>query len=396
MTDALMRNYARLPVQFVRGSGAWLEDGAGRRYLDALSGIAVCALGHANAEVGAALADQAATLIHTSNLYEIPLQADLAAALCRVARMDRVFFCNSGAEANEAALKIARLHAHARSVDTPVVICAQGSFHGRTLGTLAATGNAKVQAGFEPLMPGFVHVPFGDIAAIAAAGDRQRNAVAVLVEPIQGEGGVQMPPAGYLSELRALCDARGWLMMLDEVQTGMCRTGAWFAWQHEDAAPDVMTLAKALGNGVPIGACLARGTAAGLFVPGKHGSTFGGNLLACRAALTVLGIMERDDVAARAAALGARMMAGLRELLEGHNIVREVRGKGCMIGIELAEPCGELVQRGIESGILINVTADRVIRLLPPLTLTDAEADQIVAKVGALVRGFAAGEGPRR
>jgi acetylornithine aminotransferase len=385
MTDALMANYQRLPVSFVRGRGAWLWDDAGHAYLDAVSGVAVCGLGHAHPEIAAAIADQAATLVHTSNLYEIPLQRRLAQRLVERAGMDRAFFCNSGAEANEAALKIARLHAHRRGIDTPLVITAQGSFHGRTMATLAATGNAKVQAGFEPLMPGFVHVPYADIDALVAAGARHRNVAAVLLEPVQGEGGVRVPGDGYLRAVRALCDEHGWLMLLDEVQTGLCRTGRWFGWQHEGARPDVMTLAKSLGNGVPIGACLARGPAAELFVPGKHASTFGGNPLACRAALTVLDVLEREQLHARAAQLGARLLDSFRTRLAGANTVTDIRGRGLMIGIELHEPSPDLVGRGLAAGVLVNVTAERVVRLVPPLIMTDEDAELLVDRTTALL-----------
>ncbi len=384
--DALMPNYQRLPVRFVRGEGAWLWDEAGNRYLDGVSGVAVCNLGHAHPEVAAAIARQAQTLVHTSNLYEIPLQEALGVRLTALAGMDRAFFCNSGAEANEAAIKLARLHGHARGIGTPVVICAEGSFHGRTMATLSATGNAKIQAGFEPLVPGFVHVPYGDLDAVRAAGARHRGIVAVLVEPVQGEGGVRLPPAGYLAGLRELCDEHGWLLMLDEVQTGMCRTGRWFATQHEGVVPDVMTLAKALGNGVPIGACLARGPAAGLFTAGKHGSTFGGTPLACSAALATVEVLERERMHERAARLGERMLAGFRAAFAGTNAVREVRGQGLMLGIELAEPCGDLVRAGLAAGVLVNVTAERVVRLLPPLVLAEEEADLLVERTVALVR----------
>lgn len=381
-----MPTYKRLPVAFVRGEGAWLVDAAGRRYLDAVAGVAVCALGHAHREVAAAIAEQAAVLVHTSNLYEVPLQAELAARLAGLAGMDGAFFCNSGAEANEAALKLARLHARERGVGTPLVVCMDGAFHGRTLATLSASGSAKVREGFEPLVPGFVHVPFGDAEAVARAGERHRNVVAVLVEPVQGEGGVRVPPAGYLEALRALCDARGWLLMLDEVQTGMGRTGRWFGHQHERLRPDVMTLAKALGNGVPIGVCLARGPAANLFAPGRHASTFGGNPLACRAALTVLDVIERDGLVERAEALGARLREALVDALAGSARVREVRGRGLMIGVELDAPCPDLPERALAEGLLVNVTAERVLRLVPPLVLGDGDAERLVAGIARLLR----------
>ncbi|OOG26796.1 aspartate aminotransferase family protein [Thioalkalivibrio denitrificans] len=387
MSDALMKNYGRQPVAFERGEGVWLWDTEGRRYLDALAGIAVCGLGHAHPAVARALCEQAGTLIHTSNVYRIPLQERLAERLCALSGMERAFFCNSGAEANEAAIKLARLHGHARGIDTPTVIVTEGSFHGRTLATLTATGNPKIQKGFEPLVPGFVRVPYGDLDAIA----RFANAeiAAVLVEPVTGEGGIRIPPAGYLGGIRELCDRHDWLMMLDEIQAGIGRTGRWFACQHEDVLPDVMSLAKGLGNGVPIGATLARGKAAGLFNPGSHGSTFGGNPLVCRAALAVLDTMEQEDLPARAAKMGRTLQDGLRKALEGIACVREVRGTGLMIGIELDRPCGELVGQALERGLLINVTAERVIRLLPPLILGEAEADILIETLAGLVQSFA-------
>lgn len=388
MSDALMTTYARLPVTFARGEGAWLWDSNGKKYLDSVAGVAVCGLGHAHPQVAEALCRQAQTLVHTSNLYGIANQQALGERLVSAAGMDRVFFANSGAEANEAAIKLARLYGHQKGIDTPLIIVAEGSFHGRTLATLSATGNRKVQAGFEPLVSGFVRVPYNDIEAIRTVAKNSVGVVAVLVEPVQGEGGVQVPTEGYLRDIRQLCDQHGWLMMLDEIQTGMGRTGAMFAFQHEGIKPDVMTLAKGLGNGVPIGACLARGTAAELFKPGNHGSTFGGNPLACAAGLAVLDVLEQNDLATRAEHLGTRMLLGLAEALKGNPRVVDVRGKGLMIGIELDRPCGELVKRALEQGLLINVTAERVVRLLPPLIISDAEADQIVRQVSHLIDAF--------
>jgi acetylornithine aminotransferase len=386
MSDALMQTYARLPVAFERGEGVWLWDTQGRRYLDALSGIAVCGLGHAHPSVTEALCAQAAQLLHTSNLYRVPAQEELARALCRVAGMDRAFFCNSGAEANEAAIKLARLHGHGRGLETPCVVVAESSFHGRTLATLSATGNRKVQAGFEPLVQGFVRVPYNDPDALGQVAHHRRDVAAVLIEPLQGEGGVVVPEPGYLDAVREICDRHGWLMMLDEVQTGMGRTGRWFAFQHDSAVPDVMTLAKGLANGMPIGACLARGPAADLFHPGAHGSTFGGNLLASRAALAVVRTVESEGLPERAAEQGAYLIAGLRHALAAAACVREVRGKGLMIGIELRQPCGALVERALARGLLINVTAERVIRLLPPLILQRDHADRIIETLAVLVR----------
>lgn len=383
-----MSNYARLPVAFERGEGVWLWDTEGRRYLDALSGIAVCGLGHAHPELAEALGDQARTLIHTSNLYAVPLQQQLAERLCALSGLERVFFSNSGAEANEAAIKLARLYGHRRGIERPNIIVMEGSFHGRTLATLTATGNPKIQQGFEPLVEGFVHVPYGNLEAIRRLAAHRRDIVAVLVEPITGEGGIRVPHSGYLSGIREVCDAHGWLMMLDEVQAGIGRTGRWFAFQHGDIRPDVMTLAKGLGNGVPIGACLAAGAAADVLGPGTHGSTFGGNPLVCRAALTVLQILERDGLLAHAAEMGEYLLGCFRERLQGLDGVREIRGKGLMIGIELATPCRELVLQALERGLLINVTADSVIRLLPPLILQRPEADTVVDTVCELVQAF--------
>ena len=387
--DPLIPTYARLPVAFTHGKGAWLYDSDSQAYLDALAGIAVCNLGHAHPEIAEALADQARKLLHVSNLYHIPIQERLAERLCATTGMEAAFFCNSGAEANEAAIKIARRYGHDRGLTEPAVVVADGAFHGRTLGALAATGNPKVREGFAPLPGGFVRVPYGDAAAAAAAGDRAEIA-AVLVEPIQGEGGVVVPPAGWLRELRALCDQRGWLLMLDEIQTGIGRTGKLLACHHDGVTPDVLTLAKGLGNGVPIGTCLVRGPAAGVLGPGSHGTTFGGNPLAARAALTVLDIVERDGVADRAARLGERMMDRLHTELDGtvgaHPGVAEIRGRGLMIGIELTVDAAPLVRQALQQGLLINVTAGNVVRLLPPLILTDGEADRIAVEVAALIR----------
>jgi acetylornithine aminotransferase len=385
-----MATYARLPVQFERGEGVWLWDTEGRQYLDALSGIAVCALGHAHPGVAQAIADQARRLVHTSNLYGITLQEQLAERLCKLSGMERAFFCNSGAEANEAAIKIARLYGHGREVATPTVIVMENSFHGRTLATLTATGSRKVQAGFEPLVQGFIRVPYNDLQAIKTVADNSNDVVAVLVEPIQGEGGINIPDPDYLLGMRRICDDHGWLLMLDEIQTGMGRTGEWFACQHSGMLPDVITVAKALGNGVPIGACLARGTAAGLMHPGNHGTTFGGNPLATRAALAVLDAIEQERLVAHATELGQQLLEGFRQQLAGLPGVKEIRGLGLMIGIELDRPCAELVGRALESGLLINVTAERVIRLLPPLVTTAHQGQMIVEKVSELVREFLA------
>jgi len=388
MSDYLMQTYARQPVAFDRGEGVWLFDENGDRYLDALAGVAVSGLGHAHPVLARALCEQAGRLLHTSNLYRIPLQERLAERLCTLSGLERAFFCNSGAEANEAAIKIARLYAHNRGIENPAIVVMEKSFHGRTMATLSATGNRKVQAGFEPLVTGFVRVPFGDAGAVAALAEHHKNIVAVLVEPYQGEGGVQVPQLDYLAQLRRICDENAWLLMLDEVQTGIGRTGTWFAFQHTDIKPDVMTLAKGLGSGVPIGACLARGVAAETFVAGKHGSTFGGNPLACVAALTTLRVMEDDKLLENAAAVGAFIRADLLHRLAGLAGVREVRGQGLMIGIELDRPCGDLVKQALARKLLINVTNESVVRLLPPLILKREEAALLTEKLAALIKAF--------
>ncbi|EGV16690.1 aspartate aminotransferase family protein [Thiocapsa marina] len=386
MTEPLMATYKRLPVAFARGEGVWLWDTEGRRYLDALSGIAVCGLGHAHPAVRDALCEQAGLLVHTSNLYRISEQERLGAMLTEMSGMDRVFFGNSGAEANEAAIKLARLHAHRRGVENPAILVAENSFHGRTLATLSATGNRKVQAGFEPLVQGFVRVPYDDVEAIETAAANRPNIVAILVEPIQGEGGIRIPAADYGRRLRALCDRHGWLLICDEIQTGMGRTGRWFGHEHGGTLPDVVTLAKGLANGVPIGACLARGAAAEVFGPGSHGSTFGGNPLVCRAARAVLETMVAEDLIANAADQGAYLLGGFRAALSDIPGVVEVRGRGLMLGIELERPCADLVGQALEAGLLINVTAERVIRLLPPLILARSEADRLLEGLTALIK----------
>ncbi|MCU7875851.1 MAG: aspartate aminotransferase family protein [Candidatus Thiodiazotropha sp. (ex Lucinoma borealis)] len=388
MADSLMTTYKRLPVTFERGEGARLWDDQGRPYLDAIAGIAVCGLGHAHPEIRDALCDQAGSLLHTSNIYGIANQNRLGDRLCTLAAMDRVFFANSGAEANEAAIKIARLYGNKKGIKNPAIIVMDQSFHGRTLATLSATGNRKVQAGFEPLVQGFVRVPYNDIEAINEITHNNNNVVAVLVEPIQGEGGVNIPNVDYLNKIREVCDKNEWLMMLDEIQTGMGRTGQLFSHQHNNILPDVMTLAKGLGNGMPIGACLARGAAAEVFAPGNHGSTFGGNPLACRVALTVLDVIESQQLTERAGQLGERMRAGFQSKLGEQQGVLSIRISGLMIGIELDRPCVELVTRALDQGMLINVTADKVIRLLPPLIISDAECDQIIDGVCTLIDSF--------
>ncbi len=386
---AVMPTYARIPVSFVRGEGSYLYDDQGRRYLDALTGLAVCGLGHAHPRVTEAIAAQAATLLHTSNLYRVAGQERLATRLCALAGMDNAFFCNSGAEANEAAIKIARLYGHGRNVETPEVVVVDGSFHGRTMATLTATGNRKVQAGFEPLLAGFVRAPYDDVDAVAHIAANNKNVVAILVEPVLGEGGVRIPAAGYLESLRGICDRNAWLMMLDEVQTGNGRTGRYFAFQHENLTPDVVTTAKGLGNGVPIGACLARGEAAKMLVAGTHGSTFGGNFLSCAAANAVIDELTEGRLIERAGALGERMLTTFRERLRGNNRVRDIRAKGLMVAIELTEPCTQLVAAALERGLLINVATETVIRLLPPLNLSDEEAATVVDTVVGLIESSA-------
>ncbi len=393
----LIPTYNRQPVAFTHGEGAWLWDEQGRRYLDALAGIAVCVLGHNHPRITAAIQEQSARLLHTSNLYRIPLQEELGALLCKHAQMDAVFFGNSGAEANEAAIKLARLHGHRRGISNPKIIVMDGAFHGRTLATLAATANTKAQAqaqaGFEPLPEGFIRVPFGDAQAVHAHA-HNADIAAVLVEPIQGEGGVRVPPAGYLRELREICDQQQWLLMLDEVQTGVGRTGAWFAHQHEHITPDVMSLAKGLGGGVPIGACLVAGSARDLFGAGSHGSTFGGNPLACAAALAVLNTIKDNSLIAHSSKLGELIKDQFRTQLSDVAGVTEVRGCGLMLGIELDQPCPVLVDRAREQGLLINVAASNVIRLLPPLILEPPQTDLLVTTLAALIREFCAGDTP--
>lgn len=386
--SSVMSSYGRLPVAMQRGEGIYLWDVDGNKYLDAHGGIAVCALGHSNRAIAEAMAEQATTLLHCSNYYTIPVQEQLGTELCEIAGMDKVFFCNSGAEANEACIKVARLHGRKAGIENPSIIVMDNAFHGRTLATLTATGNRKIQAGFEPLVPGFVRAPFSDIEALEKIAASNKNIAAVMFEPIQGEGGVHPAQQGYLSAVRELCDQNNWLMMVDEVQTGMGRTGKWFAHQHEDVAPDVMAVAKALGNGVPIGACVARGAAADLIQPGSHGTTFGGNPLACRAALSVIEQLKANDLVARAGELGTRIAERLKNKLENTPGVISIRGRGLMLGIELDKPCGELMKMAMQDGLLITVTADSVARILPPYILTDAEADDLADRLGSLVIRF--------
>ena len=377
MTEHVMPTYGRLPVTFERGEGAWLWDSDGNKYLDALGGLAVCVLGHSHPKVAETIARQGATLIHTSNLYRIESQQLLAEKLAELSGMTNMFFGNSGAEANEAAFKIARKYGHSKGIDAPETLVAEGSFHGRTLAALSATGNPKIHAGFEPLVPGFTRIPFNDLDAIRSAIHDQANVVAVMVEPIQGEGGIVVPDDDYLIGIRKICDEHGLLMMLDEIQSGMGRTGQWFAWQHSGAMPDVMTLAKGLANGIPIGVCLARGDAAEVLSPGTHGSTFGGNPFSCSVANTVLQVIEEEGLVEHAAAMGERLRNNIETGVFAPERVVEIRGRGMMIGIEMDSPFTDLVSVALERGLLVNVTTERVVRMLPPLNLTEEEVDQV-------------------
>jgi len=390
--NTIMNTYARLPVTFSHGEGAWLWDEDGNKYLDALSGIAVCGLGHAHPAVTAAISEQASKLVHTSNLYGIAVQQQLADKLAAVSGMEKAFFGNSGAEANEAAIKIARLYGHNNDITQPNIIVMEGSFHGRTMATLSATGNRKVQAGFEPLVQGFIRVPFNDMEAVKTVAKNTDNVVAILVEPVQGEGGINIPSSDYLNGLREICDEQNWLLMLDEIQTGMGRSGKWFAFEHNKIKPDVMTLAKALGNGVPIGVCLAAGKAANVLQPGNHGSTFGGNPLVSAAAIAVIDTMQENDLVSRAAELGTQLIEAFSARLANNEHVVDVRGLGLLIGIELDTPCAELVTTALDNGLLINVTANNTIRLLPPLVLSDADATQLVEKLCTLIDDFTASQ----
>ena len=390
MSDHLMNTYMRQPVTFTKGEGVWLWDTAGEKYLDALAGVAVNGLGHAHPKLVAAIGEQAAKLIHVSNIYQIAEQDALADKLCAISGMDKVFFCNSGCEANEASIKLARLYGHNKGISSPEIIVMDKSFHGRTMATLSATGNRKVQAGFEPLVSGFIRVPYDDVDAVKQVASSNPNVVAILVEPVQGEGGINIPKdsSAYLETLRQICDAHGWLLMVDEVQTGIGRTGTWFAYQHTAIMPDVMSLAKGLGSGVPIGACLARGKAAEVFVYGKHGSTFGGNPLACAASLATLAAIEDEGLCAHAEKMGELIKLGFQAEFADTPAVKVVRNAGLMIGIELDRPCGELVKMALAAKVLINVTADKVVRLLPPLVIKQDEAQELVKRLSAVIKEF--------
>jgi acetylornithine aminotransferase len=386
----VMNTYARLPVTFSHGKGCRITDTEGKEYLDALSGIAVSTLGHAHPRLVEAIAAQAGRMLHTSNLYRIREQEQLADKLCELSGMQEVFFGNSGAEANEAAIKLARFYGHKKGVELPTIIVMEKAFHGRTMATLSATGNRKTQAGFEPLVSGFIRVPYGDLDAIRAVAEHNKNIVAVMLEIIQGEGGIHLADPVYYCGVRELCDAHDWMMICDEVQCGMGRTGKWFGYQQAGVMPDVATLAKGLASGVPIGACMATGKAAGLFGPGNHGSTFGGNPLASTAALTTIAVMEKDGLLDNAARIGSLIRQLFGEALAGVAGVVDIRGHGLMIGIELDRPCGELVGKALAEGLLINVTSEKIVRLLPPLIFSDDDARELVARTAPLIKDFLA------
>lgn len=392
MSDHLMNTYMRQPVTFAKGEGVWLWDDKGEKYLDALAGVAVNGLGHAHPKLVKAISEQAAKLIHVSNIYQVAEQSALADKVCEISGMDKVFFCNSGCEANEAAIKLARLYGHNKGIENPEIIVMEQSFHGRTLATLSATGNYKVQAGFEPLVGGFIRVPYDDVEAVKHVAEHHPNIVAILVEPVQGEGGINIPKeaGAYLEALRQIADTHGWLLMLDEVQTGIGRTGTWFAFQHTNIKPDVMTLAKGLGSGVPIGACVASGKAADVFTYGKHGSTFGGNPLATAAGLATLNIIEEEGIRENAEKIGNLIRDGFAAEFKDTAGVVTVRNAGMMIGIELDRPCADLVKMALADKVLINVTADKVVRLLPPLVMNEAEAKELVTRLSALIKAFLA------
>jgi acetylornithine/N-succinyldiaminopimelate aminotransferase len=388
----MMDTYARQPVTFEKGEGIWLWAKDGKKYLDALSGVAVNGLGHTHPKLIKAINEQISRLIHVSNVYHIAEQERLAEKLIAISYMDNVFFCNSGCEANEAAIKLARLFGHQKGIDTPEIIVMEKAFHGRTMATLSATGNRKTQAGFEPLVGGFIRVAFDDLEAIQQIASRKNNVVAILVEPIQGEGGINIPNniQNYLKGLRAVCDEHDWLLMFDEVQSGIGRTGKWFAHQHTSVQPDVMTLAKGLGSGVPIGACLAKGKASKVFTPGKHGSTFGGNPLATAAGFATLTIIEEDKLCSHASKMGALINEECTKHLKDCPQVKVIRNLGLMIGIELDHPCGDLTKLALNEGLLINVTAEKVIRLLPPLVINDMEAKELAERLSQVIKNFLA------
>jgi acetylornithine/N-succinyldiaminopimelate aminotransferase len=386
----LLNTYQRLPVSFERGEGVWLFDKSGNKYLDALSGVAVNTLGHNHPALVDAITKQASKMIHVSNYYNIEEQCLLAKKIAEISGLEYVFFANSGCEANEAAIKIARLYGNQKKIDLPTIIVMEKAFHGRTMATLTATGSRKAQAGFEPLVPGFIRVPYDDIEAIKALANKKNQVIAILVEPIQGEGGINVPHhmKDYLSQLRDICDEQDWLLMFDEVQSGIGRTGRWFAHQHAEIIPDVMTLAKGLASGVPIGACVVNNKAASMISPGKHGSTFGGNPLACAAGITTLDTIINEELMNNAMIQGNKIVRELKKDLGEFKEVVSIRNAGLMIGIELSKPCGELIKLGLDAGLLINVTAETVIRLLPPLIINNEETSLLISKLSELVKNF--------
>ncbi len=386
----VMNTYARLPVAFVRGQGVWLYDAADKKYLDALAGIAVNTLGYAHPRLVRALTEQIGRVIHTSNLFQMPLQEEAADRIAAITGLDEVFFCNSGLEANEAALKVARKYGHDRGIAEPAIIVMEKAFHGRSLATLSATGSRKVQAGFEPLVQGFVRVPLNDLDAVRQVAERNKNVVAVFVEPIQGEGGINLARMEYLRGLKEICDRHEWLFMSDEVQCGLGRTGKWFVYQHAGIEPDVVPLAKGLASGVPVGACVVGRRARGVFKPGNHGSTFGGNPLAMCGVVTTLDTMKEEDLLTNAVQVGNAIRDGLAAALKGVAGVTEIRGMGMMIGVELDRPCGDIVKTALERGLVVNVTAENVIRLLPPLVMNADEGRQVVERLAPIVREFLA------
>lgn len=388
MSNALMKTYNPRPVEFLRGEGAWLWDVEGNQYLDALGGIAVCALGHCHPAVTKTICEQAGTLLHTSNGYHIGWQEKLAEKLTKMSGMQNAFFCNSGAEANEAAIKLCRLYANKREVINPQIIVMESAFHGRTLATISASGSRKVQAGFEPLVQGFIRAPYNDIPALKKIAENTQNIVAIMVEPIQGEGGVRMPDVNYLKEIRKLCDQHQWLMVVDEVQTGIGRTGAFYAYQHHGILPDIVCSAKALGNGIPIGACLAANVASDLFQPGNHGSTFGGNPFATHVAYTVIETIEKEKLVSQAAARGKQLLDGLKQALGQYKNIVDIRGQGCILGIEFDKPCAELLNIGLKNRILFSVTATNVIRLLPPYIIDQQQVNLIIERIEKSIHEF--------
>ena len=388
MSDHLISAYNSLPVSFTRGDGIYLWDAQDKQYLDALSGISVTSLGHNYAAVTEAIQQQASILLHTSNIYTIEWQQKLADRICQLSGMDRVFFGNSGAEANEAAIKLARLYGHQRRIKDPQIVVMEHSFHGRTMATLSATGNRKVQAGFEPLVSGFVRAPYNDVESIRAIAANNKKIVAIMVEPVQGEAGIIVPERGYLESLRQICDENNWLLILDEIQTGIGRSGKLFAFQHENMVPDVMTLAKALGNGIPIGACVAKGVAASVIQPGNHGSTFGGNPFACRVGLTVLDSIVENKFAENAQQRGEQLVALLKQGLSNNNGVSEIRNLGLLVGIQMKKDCTPLVALALQNGLLINVAAERVVRLLPPLIINSDQVNELAERLISCINTF--------